>query len=673
MKIERLFKPLEINGMILKNRIVMTAIHLVFSEDGSVNDRIKKFYWRRAEGGVAMAIVGGVASDNYVGYKSMLRLDDDRYIQGFSELAKGMHERGAKLCVQLLQTGRYGKACFVDGDDTILSASAVPSKLSGDTPRPMTTEEIKTVQRRAGEAAARAKAAGADCVELTAGSGYLISQFLSPLTNQRDDEYGGSLENRCRFGLEMVQSVRKTVGPDFPIIMRVAGNEFMLGGNGYEECVAFCKMLEAAGVDMIDVTGGWHETQIPQLPGDLPRGGFVYLAKAVKDAVSIPVLSANRHNDPFEAETVLALGQADVMGQCRTQIADPDWTNKVLSGKYNTIRKCVACNQGCLANVFSEHPCECLLNPSAGHEYLEQETALKPSRRILVVGAGVAGCEFAYRAAERGHKVTIWEKSTSLGGKLPIVSAPPSKGEFSNLAFYYNAVLESAGVNIVFNMEATPEKIKAGGFDSVVIATGANPRTLELPGNSSIPVYTADDVLSREVIVGKNVVVVGGGSVGCETAEYLAHDGSLSKEKLFFMVSQKSETAETIDKLLNTSNRKIAIVDIAKIGANFDYGCGWPVLKDLNRLGVKLYPKSKITNVTDKSVAVQYADHKTGEIKVKDIPCDAIVLSVGYSSDSKLFEQIKDMGIPVHNIGDSNKVGKIMNAIQQANELANEY
>ena len=673
MKTERLFKPITINGMTLKNRVVMTAIHLVYSENGTVNERLKKFYWRRAEGGVSMIIVGGVASDNYVGYNAMLRLDDDKFIPGFAELAAGMHERGAKLCVQLLQTGRYGMACFVDGDDRILSASAVPSKLSFDVPHAMTIEEIKTVQRRAVEAATRAKKAGADCVELTAGSGYMISQFLSPITNQREDDYGGSWENRCRFGVEMVQEVRKAVGEDFPILMRVAGNEFMEGGNGYAECADFCKKLEAVGVDMIDVTGGWHETQIPQLPGDLPKGGFVYLAKAVKDAVKIPVLSANRHNDPLEAERVLALGQADVIGQCRVQIADPDWTNKVMKGDFGEIRKCVACNQGCLANVFSGNPCECLINPTVGKEYLEKEPAAKPSQKILVVGAGVAGCEFAYRAAERGHKVTIWEKSDSVGGKLGLVAVPPSKAEFANLVSYYKAVLKGAGVELVFNVEATPEKIKSGGYDSVVVATGSEPIVIKLPRADSIPVCTADDILSQKVIAGKNVVVVGGGSVGCETADYLAHEGSLSEEKLYFMMSQKSESMETIQKLLNTSDRRIAIVDIAKIGANFDFGCAWPVLKDLYRLGVKQFPKSTITNLTDRSVVVQFTDKKTGEIQEKELPCDTIVMCVGYKPENKLFEQIKDMGIPVHNIGDSDKVGKVINAISQAYGLAMEY
>ena len=670
MEYEHLFRPIQIGSLPLKNRVVMTAIHLFYSEDGTVNERLKQFYFKRAEGGISMAIVGGVASDNYMGYGSMLRLDDDKYIQGFAELADGMHKHGAKLCVQLLQTGRYGSTFFVEGDDCIISASAVPSKLSFDVPREMTVEEIKTVQRRAGEAAVRAKKAGADCVELTAGSGYMISQFLSPVTNKREDEYGGSWENRCRFGIEMVNEVRKCVGDDFPILMRVAGNEFMEGGNGYAECIDFCKQLEHAGVAMLDVTGGWHETNIPQLPGELPRGGFTYLAKMVKDAVSIPVLSANRHNDPKECELTLALGQADIIGQMRTLIAEPDWVNKVQSGSEALIRKCVACNQGCFAHVFSGSPCECLLNPEAGNEYLNTETVPEKSKKLLVIGGGVAGCEFAYRAAMRGHSVTLCEKSPALGGKIPLVSAPPAKREFANLLRYYEAILSSSKVNVVLNKEATADYIKDGGFEAVIIATGSTPKLFSLPGKSKLPVLTADEILGGNKLCGKNVVVVGGGSVGCETAEYLAHEGSMSEEKLFFMMSQKSESVETIEKLLNTSDRNISIVDIAKIGANFDFGCGWPIIKDLRRLGVKMFSMSKILNVTDNRVIIEYTDRKSGEVKELELPCDTIVMSVGYTSNNSLYGQLQGSDIPVHNIGDSHVVGNILSAIKQAYELA---
>lgn len=301
MNLKRIFQPITLNRMTLKNRLVMTAMHLLYTEDGSVNQRTKDFYLARAKGGVGMIIAGGVAADPYIGYSHMLRMDQDRFIPGWKELADAVHAYDCKLCVQFLTPGRYGRAEFVEGDDNVLSASDVYAKLTGSTPRPMTKEDIRLIQERYAQAALRCKEAGIDGVEITAGSGYLICQFLSPVTNKRTDEYGGSFENRCRFGVELVQAVRNAVGPDYPVMVRVAGNDFVSGGCTNEDCVAFCKKLEQVGVDLLDVTGGWHETAIPQLPGDVPRGGYVYLAQAVKDAVSVPVLSANRHNDPVEA------------------------------------------------------------------------------------------------------------------------------------------------------------------------------------------------------------------------------------------------------------------------------------------------------------------------------------------------------------------------------------
>lgn len=673
MEFKRLFSPIKINGLALKNRVVMTAIHLTYSDDGSANDKVKHFYWRRAEGGAAMLIVGGIASDNYVGYPNMLRLDKDEFIPSYREMNDGIHARGALSCALLMQTGRYGKAAFVEGDDSILSASAVLSQMSGDTPRAMTKEEIKTTCKRAGEAAIRAKTAGFDCVELTAASGYLISQFLSPLTNLREDEYGGSFENRCRFGLEMVAAVRKAVGGDFPFAVRVAGNQFMKGGTSLEECVEWCKLLENAGVNMLDVTGGWHETQIPQLPGDVPRGGFVYLAEAIKNAVSIPVLTANRHNDPVEAETVLALEQADIIGMCRTLIADPDWPKKAQTGQENTIRRCVACNQGCFANVFSYKPCKCLLNYYVGKEYLEEENTKTDSpKKLLVVGAGVGGCEFALRAAQRGHKVTLVEKGGRIGGQLELVSVPPAKHEFATITPYYETALCESGVQVWLNRELTAEDIRKGGYDGVVFATGSTVKKIPLPGNSSIPVYTAEEILSRQVIAGKNVVVVGGSSVGCETADYLVQEGSISEEKLHFLLSQNAEKGEKIAEMLHNSSRKVTVLDIAKIGSGFDFGCGWPVLKDLKRLGVKSLPFANILDITDHAVTIEAKDRKTGEVQQLSIPCDTIVLAVGYTSDNALYNELKDSDVPAYVIGNAKQAGNILSAIHQANELVSQ-
>ena len=679
MNCNRLFQPITINRMTVKNRMAMTAIAMLYSEDGTVNQRTRDFYVARAKGGVGMIIAGLTAPDPYIGYPNILRMDQDRFMPGWSELAEALHAYDCKLCAQLLTTGRYGQAKYMEGADQQISASDVFARMSGTTPRPMTLEDIHFIQDCYVKAALRCKKAGVDAVEISAGSGYLICQFLSPVTNHREDQYGGSLDNRCRFGVELVQKVRNAVGPDYPVIVRVAGNDFVSGGCTNEDCIAFCRKLEQVGVDLLDVTGGWHETAIPQLPGDLPRGGFVYLAEAVRDAVSIPVLSANRHNDPVEAETVLALEQSDMIGLCRTLVADPEWPNKVAAGAFDTIRRCLACNQGCLANVFSSlgpksptRPMECIINGYAGREAEEQadsQPATAP-KHLLVVGGGPAGCEFAYRAAERGHTVTLWEKADALGGQLELAAAPPAKGEFRNLPQFYRGILKKCGVQVELNREATPEAVREGNFDAVIVATGATPKSIQLPG--SIPVYTAAEILSKQVIAGRNVVVLGGGTVGCETADYLAQEGALSPEKLFFMETQRSETPELIQNLLNTSRRKVTLVARNRIGANFDFGCAWPMLKNLSRLGVRQLPKTQLTDVTDGEVILSVQDRKTGEVHEERIPCDTIVTAVGYASENRLYEALKEGDTPVYLIGDAKEVGKIAGAIRQADKLAAE-
>lgn len=675
MNYERMFQPITLNQMTVKNRLAMTAIAILYTEDGTVNQRTRDFYVARAKGGVGMIIAGLATPDPYIGYPNVLRLDQDRFMPGWADLAEALHAYDCKLCAQLLTTGRYGQAQYMEGADEQISASDVFARMSGTTPRPMTLEEIRFVQNCYAQAALRCKEAGVDAVEISAGSGYLICQFLSPVTNHREDEYGGSLDNRCRFGVELVQAVRDAVGPDYPVLVRVAGNDFVSGGCTNEDCVEFCKKLEQVGVDLLDVTGGWHETAIPQLPGDVPRGGYVYLAEAVKDAVSIPVLSANRHNDPLEAETILALEQCDMVGLCRTLVADPDWPNKAMAGTPDEIRRCLACNQGCLANVFSSlgpgakvRPLECIINSFAGREAELKTEPTDTPKKLLVVGGGPAGCEFAYRAAARGHNVTLWEKGNDLGGQLHLAAVPPAKSEFRNLPVFFQAMLRKYGVQVELNREATVESVKEVGFDAVIVATGAKPKTIDLPG--SIPVCTAADILEQKVIAGRNVVVLGGGTVGCETADYLAQEGSLSAEKLFFMETQRAEAPEKIQQLLNRSRRNITLVARRKIGASYDFGCAWPMLKNLNRLGVRQLPRTQLVDVTDREVIVSVKDRKTGETHEERIPCDTIVTAVGYASDNCLYEALKDGPVPVYLIGDANEVGKVSGAIRQADKLA---
>jgi len=684
MYYDRLFLPIKIRNLELKNRIIMPAIHLMYNMDGYANARFNEFYWRRAEGGAALIFTGGCRFDEYGGSPGVMSLETDAFIPGYREFTDGMHKRGAKVGVQLYHAGAYAHSIANDGREA-LAPSAILSKFTKEMPREMTREEVRVIISKWAEAAKRAQSAGFDIVEIIASAGYLISQFLSPKTNQRTDEYGGSWENRTRFPLEVIAAVRQAVGDDFPISVRIAGNDLVPGSNTNTEAVMFAKLLEKAGVDMINVTGGWHESVVPQLTGELPRGGFTYLTSAVKDAVSIPVAASNRINDPFTAEMTLALGKSDLVSLGRPLIADPDWPKKAQNGQSEIIRHCVACNQGCLAKTFFAEPVECLVNGFAGHEFELKMPRAKEPKDILVLGAGVAGCEFAVQAAMCGHNVTVWEKSDHIGGQLYLAAAPHAKREFITLASYYTAAFKKLGIGLLLNKNAGVYEIKTSGFDVIVTATGNTPKTISLPGKSSIPVYSYSDILCGTAVVGRNVVIVGGAAVGCETADYLAYEAALSPDELYFILSQRSEEPDKVLEMLDKTRRNIAIVDVAKIGTGFEHGTAWPLLKELNRFGVKQYSFAKILEVTDKTVEIEASEPKTREQKAREresgiiepeklvhlsLPCDTIVIAAGSVPNDELYNALKSDIHEIYNIGDSLEVGKISDAVSQAIELA---
>ena len=672
MKYERLFTPITINGMELKNRIIMPAIYLIYTPDGIVNDRMCEFYNARAEGGAALLIVGGMRFDDYGGSKGMVCIQSDDYLPGLKKMVDGVHARGGKICAQLYHAGRHSRSPFIKEGDAPYSSSSTFSKFSRRTAKEMTVDDIKKVQKDWAEAAVRAQRAGFDAVEIIACTGYLIPQFISEVANKRTDQYGGSLENRCRFGVEVVETVRAAVGPDYPLLMRVAGNEFMPGGGGIPDAVAFAVAAEKAGIDLINVTGGWHESPIPQISGDVPQGGYTYLAQAVKQAVNIPVAASNRLSDPYVAEETLALGKADMVCLGRVLIADPEWPNKVREGRVDEVRRCVACNQGCLSNSFFQKPTECLVNAMASKEYLYKDIKKTAKiQNILVVGGGPGGAEFAIRAAQRGHNVTLWEKEEKTGGQLPLVAVPSTKRDFLHFIKYQATMLKKSGVNFVCGKKATAEDVLAGHYDIVVTATGVIPTKIKLNNDSGkIPVHTAYDVLNRDVMPGKDVVIIGGGTVGCEVAHVLAERGTLSPEMLYFLSIQKAEKPEVIDELLNTSIQKVTIVEVLdQIGSGFDLGTGWPLMKDLDRLKVARHASSSVVAVGEKSVTIEKKD-KDGNVRTFDVPCDTIILAVGAKPNDLLYRELEGKVPELYNLGDSKRVAKVITAVQEAMELA---
>lgn len=672
MKLTRLFSPLRVNQMTLKNRIIMTAFQTNFCQEGKATARFRSFYWKRAEGGAGLLIVGGARFDPYgAAGHDFLSLEDDRFLPELRIFTDGVHQRGAKTAVQLYHAGRYTREKNLPPGEKALAPSAVYASYTREVAREASVEELQTVIRRWAEGAERAKRAGFDAVEIVGSAGYLISQFLSPLTNRRTDRYGGSWENRTRFPLEVLAAVRQAVGPDYPVLFRIGGNDFMPGSNTSREAVAFAKLLEQGGADLISVTGGWHETKVPQLPGEVPPGCFTYLAALVKEAVTVPVVASNRIHDPMLAERVLAMGQADAIGMARALVADPDWPQKAAANRWETIRPCVSCNQGCLANTFFGRPVCCLANGMAGYEDTLSLPPVAEPKRLLVVGGGPGGMEAALRLSQRGHQVTLWEEKEQLGGRLPAVGAPPGKEDFLRLCRYWVHMLQTSNVEIRTGHKAEAWEILEGQFDAVVLATGAIPKTIPLPAHGeTMPVYLAEDVLCGKEIPGKNVVIVGGGAVGCETADFLARQGTLSPEQLFFLTIHQAETPEFLAQQLDHSSRNIAILDIApKIGTGFDPGCGWPVCNELKRLHVRQYPSSRLIHLSTSQLSFV---QKEGEGEtVHEIPCDTLILAVGYRTDSALYDALVGK-LPVYLIGDAQKPGRVLDAVHQAIMLASQ-
>ena len=385
---EHLFTPIAINGMELANRIVMPAMHLNYTMGGEVTDQLIDFYRERAEGEAGLIFIGGCGIDQAGAGFLMIGLHDDKFLPGLKRFVKEVRVGDVKLGTQLYHAGRYAFS-MVTGTQSI-SASEVPSKMTGEVPHALTIEEIAGVQDAFGDAAARTREAGFDCVEICGSAGYLISQFLSPLTNLREDQYGGPFENRVRFGVEVVQNVRRKVGDDFPVFVRVAGSDFMEKSHTNRESAEVCKRFEQAGADAINVTGGWHETRVPQLTMGVPRGAYVYLAHGIRHQVSVPVVACNRINNPTLAERTLAQGNADLIGVARGFIADPQFAKKAREGRTSEIRCCIACNQGCFDSVFQGKPVRCMVNARVGREAESKVEPAGKKKKIVVAGGGPA-------------------------------------------------------------------------------------------------------------------------------------------------------------------------------------------------------------------------------------------------------------------------------------------
>ena len=655
-----LFESIRINTLKIKNRINMPAMHLNMARNYEVTDQLVDFYAERARGGAGMITVGYATVDDLSGGPKNIGAHDDTFLPGLTRLAAAITENGARAAVQLNHGGRQMPSMFLGGKKPV-APSALPCKLTRETPRALEREEIQQIVKHFARAARRVKQAGFDAVEVLCAAGYLLSSFLSPLTNQRDDEYGGSTENRMRFGVDLIEAVRNAVGTDFPVIVRMNGNDLMPGGLGRLGMLDFAKTLAKNGcVDALHINIGWHEARVPQITSSVPRAAYAYLARGIREQVNIPVIAAHRINVPSLARDLIADGMCDLVAIGRGLIADPYFPEKAREGREDEIIHCIACAQGCFDHIFKGKPVECLCNPRAGHETencLEQ--AARP-KRVMVVGGGPAGMSAAAAAADRGHNVTLYEKTGRLGGQLHLAAAPPGREEFTELATDLEKQLAIRGIPVVFEQTVDENLIEKEKPDCVVLATGATPMEPAIPGMEHVHVVQAWDVLGGKTLTGRRVAIIGGGAVGVETALLLADRGTLSGDAVKFLMANTVETPEYLVEISTRGTKEIILIEmIDTIGKDIGKSTRWAMLQELDRRGVKTKVATTALRITENGLTVEHMG------KSKEIPADTVVIAAGSNSYNPLQDVLERKGIPFQVVGDAGQVAKAFEAVHQ--------
>ncbi|HSG77876.1 MAG TPA: NADPH-dependent 2,4-dienoyl-CoA reductase [Burkholderiales bacterium] len=509
-----LFKPLDLGFVTLPNRILMGSMHTGLEARPDGMERLAAFYAERAKGGAALIVTGGF-SPNDAGelgpHRAQVstRADAERH----KVVPRAVHDAGGRIALQVLHSGRYGF------HKNTVAPSAVKSGINPNAPREMAPDEIQKTIAAFAASAALAREAGYDGIEVMGSEGYLISQFLAPRVNQRADDWGGSLENRMRFPVEVVRACRVAAGEDFILLYRISALELVEGGLSAEEIAKVAKAIEKAGATLLNTGIGWHEARIPTIAQAVPRGGFAWATRNLKQAVKIPVIASNRINAPEVAEAILARGDADMVSLARAFLADEAFAAKAKAGDRAGINICIACNQACLDHYFIGQPASCVVNPRAGRETKLVYAPAKKKKRLAVVGGGPAGLSCAAVAAERGHEVVLYDKAAALGGQFNLAKRIPGKQEFAESIAYYAERIRRAGAKVVLNH--APGEAELAGFDEVILATGIEPRRPDIPGIDHRSVVGYVDLLSGRVAPGKNVVIIGAGGIGFDVALYL--------------------------------------------------------------------------------------------------------------------------------------------------------
>jgi 2,4-dienoyl-CoA reductase (NADPH2) len=565
----------------------------------------------------------------------MVGISRDEHIEGLSRLTEAIHSFEVSVAAQLYHAGRYVHSIFL-GEQAV-SASEVPCRLTRETPRSLSIDEIHDTTSNFGKAAVRAKAAGFDAVEIIGSAGYIVNQFLARATNKRKDDYGGSLKKRARFALEVIGAVREAVGEDYPIIYRISGEDFVPDGNTLKDNKKLAPWLVAAGVDCLNVTGGWHETRVPQLTMDVPRGHYAYLAEGLAEVVDVPVIACNRINSPTIAERILARGKAQLIGMSRGFLADQEVMKKIRSGERRQIRPCIGCNQGCLDKVFVLQPVICAINPQAGYEDTRH---IGPSGKgkIAVVGAGPAGLETSRVLAMRGFQVTLYEQEKRPGGLLNLAARIPGRGEFAAYVTHMWHEMKRLSVDLRLNTKVDVDVLGDQAYDRIVSALGTIATAPPIEGAELPHVTTARDAIASNPNRPGHVSVIGGNSVGCYAAILLS--GSADSVKIF-------ESADAVGTDLGRTTR-------------------WVILKSLQDRGVQIQTGTSISQITSEYVQIDTPNNLTL------IEANTVVVAADPVPRSRFAEQAKEQGLSVDAVGSAAGTKGLLEIVHGAFKYAND-
>jgi 2,4-dienoyl-CoA reductase (NADPH2) len=642
MKYPRLFAPLDLGFTRLANRIVMGSMHTGLEDRARDFGKLAAYFAARARGGAGLLVSGGIAP-NRAGWAKPFagKLSSPREVARHRLVTEAVHADGGKICMQILHTGRYGYHPFP------VAPSALRAPINRFKPRELSSDGVRGQIADFVNCARLAQEADYDGVEIMGSEGYFINEFLAPRTNQRTDEWGGSLENRARLALEVVRQTRAAVGPNFIIIFRISGLDLVEGGGTGAEVEWLASQMEGAGATMLNTGIGWHEARVPTIAGIVPRGAFGWVSARIKAATRLPVIATNRFNAPDGAETMLGRGHADLVSMARPLLADPDLPRKAAEGREDEINTCIACNQGCLDRVFENKRATCLVNPLAAYETELRIDATSSPKRIAVVGAGPAGLACATTLAERGHRVTLFERAAEIGGQFRYAREVPGKEDFHDTLRYFARRIELTGVSLALNTVADAKSLAAGGFADIVISSGVAARVPAIPGIDHPKVISYPELLSGARKAGDSVAIIGAGGIGFDVAAFLTHRPGSDYFEEWGIDRTLVERGGLLPQRPVASPRRVYLLQrkVGKPGAGLGKTTGWIHRTALKHRGVVMRNGVTYERIDDAGL------HIATEAGPEVLGVEHVVVCAGQESVNALASELSGTGVAVHVIG----------------------